>query len=93
MIPANTLRDLEDYRDYGKPPGGFLRKVLENRALFDVIGHADAANAKAIKAITVWIYNEIPLGSWGTSGNVSEWIAKGGAGERPRLNVIQGGAK
>lgn len=92
MIPDTTLRSLENYRDHGAEPGGFLRLVLENRALFDVVGHADHANAKALKPICVWIYNELPHKAWGTSGNVSEWIANGGAAERPRFNVIQGGA-
>ena len=89
VIPAHTLRDLEEYRDFGKPPGGFLRRVLENRPLFDVVGHGDATNAQALKPICVWIYNELPLEAWGSKDNVSKWTVKGGAG-RPRLKVIQG---
>jgi hypothetical protein len=88
-IPVNTMADLYDYKAHGKPPGGFLRRVLENAALFDVVGHADDAHARALKPITKWIYNELPSQAWGSHERVAEWI--GSRAGRPNLQVMEGG--
>lgn len=91
-IPVHTMQDLHDYKVHGKPPGGFLRLVLENAAVLAVVSHADDAHARALKPIVKWIYNNLQTLSWGTPEKVDEWIAQGGEEPRPRLNVIQGGA-
>lgn len=55
------------------PTGGFLEAVLSND-LCDAIGRADAENARQLKEIVVYIYNEIPSTCWGSREKVKKWL-------------------
>lgn len=77
-IPALTMESLERYLDAGQPPGGFMRRVLENEPVMVVVGHGDEAHQRALGAICKWIYNELPIAAWGSETKVSAWIAHRG---------------
>jgi len=57
------------------PTGDFLRAVLEND-LFEAIGRADLGNRMDIHEICSYIYNNIPLNSWGSKKIVKEWLGE-----------------
>jgi hypothetical protein len=78
-VPDYTMRALEGYRAHGHPPGGFLRSVLENAGLVEVVGRADDRNARALQSIARWVYNELPHDAWGSKERVDAWVRAGGA--------------
>ena len=83
-IPETTLADLRGYLEYGREPSGFLRRLLEGHSAVEVIGFADEFNVAAIKPICMWIYNVLPIESWGSVDRVDRWIErKGRLGDMP----------
>jgi len=73
--PIDAIESLERYAKQGVPPGGFLRAVLAND-LMEAVGRADIYNIHALPAICSYIYNGIPLDSWGSYEIVDNWIEK-----------------
>ena len=76
-LPEHMQDVAKLYIELGTPPGGFLEAVLCNR-LVESFGKADQINRLAMYAWTTWLWNEAPMGSWGTPEKVDAWIAKGG---------------
>lgn len=72
-IPQQTIDSLERYKQHHIPTGGFLRCVLTND-LFGAIGKADVGNRYAIYEICLYIYNELPVKSWGSEQQVNDWL-------------------
>lgn len=77
-IPEPTMADLRGYLEYGREPSGFLRHLLEGHNAVLTIGYADEFNAAAIKPICQWIYNVLPIESWGSVERVDRWIERKG---------------
>lgn len=73
MLPIDTKEAIDRYVKDRIPPGGFLYAVLTND-LFEAVGRADERNRHALFDICNYIYNEIPLGCWGNSKIVEEWL-------------------
>jgi len=73
LIPMSTLESLRRYKNNHIETGGFLRAVLSND-LREAIGRADHRNLPALPVIVAWLYNEMPMGAWGSPSNVTEWL-------------------
>lgn len=76
-IKQSTIDALKRYVEKGTPPGGFLMGVLTNNFI-EACGRADADNRKALYAIHLFIYNEIPADCWGSVEKVQKWIEHDG---------------
>jgi len=72
---ADIKESLDQYAENGRPTGDFLRAVLEND-FFEACGRADEDNARDLKEIASYIYNELPGNCHGNSWVVSGWIEK-----------------
>jgi hypothetical protein len=68
---------LKLYFDQGIEPGSFMASVLSND-LKEACGRADYINQRLIFETVSWLYNEAPLGSWGSPENYTRMIANGG---------------
>ena len=64
-IPQITMDALIRYRDKGIIPGGFLQAVLKND-LFGTYERADQYNKAELDAIVKFIFNRMPMSSWGS---------------------------
>lgn len=76
MLPEYMLGGLKRYFENRIPPGDFLMAVLQN----DLRGscmRADSVNRYKLFDYLNWLYNEAPMGSWGSPENVKNWL-KGG---------------
>ena len=76
-IPANTVEDLCEYVNRGRPVGGFLQAVL-CRDLFEAVNLADNNNRLALVDLVKLIFNDVPLMCYGKIEKVNEWISKRG---------------
>jgi hypothetical protein len=74
-IPDHTKEALDNYFLKGYEPGGFLTSVLTNN-LYGAVTSADIANRHAIWEIVTWLTTDpiIPVRSWGTKDQVSNWL-------------------
>ena len=54
-------------------PGGFLTALLSND-LLSTFRQADKNNEPEIINIIVWVFWELPVGSWGSREKVEEWL-------------------
>jgi hypothetical protein len=62
------------YVERGVEPGGFLEAVLCNR-LVEAFAKADTINRYAMFDWATWLWNDAPMGSWGSPEKVAAWIA------------------
>lgn len=73
LLPEHIRDSFKLYLEEGKEPGGFVSKVLEN----DLIRSFAAADDICIAGmfnIANFVYNEMPLASWGSAENMKEWM-------------------
>ena len=75
QIPPRTMSGLIAYRDERRPPGGFLRAVLEND-LHGALSKADSENLLAMRGIVGWVFWELPSTAWGSQWAVAQWLQK-----------------
>jgi hypothetical protein len=74
-IPALTRETIDEYVRIGRPPGGFVRAVLED-SLTQAFAKADQYNRAAMFEIASYVYNKVPAPArW---GGVDAWIEAGG---------------
>lgn len=73
-VPEHCRPGLIDYLVEGRPPGDFLRAVLEND-LKDACGRADHINLRALPEYVRFLYNHAPAPSWGSPEKVQQWLA------------------
>ena len=72
-LPNQYVADgIRNYIETGRPMGGFLTAVFENN-LFGAVGKADLENRRDLTKLVIWIYNNAPMGCWGSPKKVSEW--------------------
>mgnify|MGYP006409045385 FL=1 len=64
---------LQKYVEHGIEPGGFLTNVLMNN-LFGACTHADPQNEQSLRWIVTWVFSTLPVGSYGSRGNVMWWL-------------------
>lgn len=73
LIPEHMRRGVSLYLEKGIRPGSFLTAVLENN-LVESIAQADSINQTWIKNWANFLYNEMPIVSWGSKEKVNAWI-------------------
>lgn len=76
-VPEYTLESLVAYARTGRPTGGFLAAYLSGD-LFRALNAADGSNWSAFTEIGRFIWNELPMGCWGSPEQVSDWIGHRG---------------
>lgn len=59
------------YVEYGEPTGDFLRAFLSNN-LFMTFTHHDGLTD--LNDLFRWLYNDAPLGCWGSPEQYDSWI-------------------
>lgn len=74
-IPPHMLEAVEEYVKHGRPPGDFLRAVLEND-LMRACGRADDENIANLPAYVCYLYNEAPSSCHGSRDAVNAWLEK-----------------
>jgi hypothetical protein len=65
------------YVERGIPGGSFFTAVVSND-LMEAFKKADDENTAAMRDWCMWLYNEAPIGCFGSPERVSEWIKQGG---------------
>ena len=81
LLPEHMQEGARAYVETGREPGGFLEAVLTND-LVAAFGKADEINRAFMYSWAMWLFNEAPMGSWGSGAKVAAWIAKGGLGQK-----------
>ena len=76
------------YFEYGIATGGFLQKVLEND-LMGAVGRADSNHVLRLRNICEFIYNELPVVTYGSPEKFDAWCIQGGASQDGRYSNIQ----
>lgn len=74
-IPYDTLDHLKAYATERQPVSSFLYAVLSND-LFRAVGHADEHNLAALVEIVQYVYNHLPVVSYGSPEKVREWCGR-----------------
>lgn len=75
MVDKNIKDSLDRYIEDRIPTGSFLRAVLEND-LMEAVGRADLTNRNNLHAICLYVYNNLPRGSWGSVEAVEKHLQK-----------------
>ena len=83
MINPLLAEGLARYLDHGIPTGSFLQAVLSND-LFDAFQRADHENQHNMLGVVQYIYDNLPIGAYGSPGSYTEWI-KMDPGERQEI--------
>jgi hypothetical protein len=79
LIPDYMRQGLRDYYYRGTPPGHFLKAVLTNDFL-EMCNRADLTNQHAFMNYGRFVYNHMPIGSYGSKENYEKWMER----RRPR---------
>ena len=80
-IPVSRMTDaMRSYMEHGLQPGHFLTALLSND-LMECCRRADEDNGAALFRWCSWLYNEAPIGSFGSPEAVRLWM-KSKADER-----------
>ena len=72
-VPPKIRELIRSYADFGSPPGGFVKAVLENNLELAVFA-ADSDNLKHLKDIVMYCHWEIPSSCWGSPEKVQAWV-------------------
>lgn len=74
-LPVHMQECMKLYLEEGIEPGGFLYAVLCND-LMGACGNADMINLHLLPIYARFLYNEAPIGSFGSPEKVANYIAK-----------------
>jgi len=74
-LPEHCQKGMRLYVEDGVLPGGFLQAVVSNK-LVESFGLADSVNVRKLFSYADFLYNEAPLGCWGSEENMLSWIEK-----------------
>jgi len=77
VLPEHMREGMRKYLEEGVQPGQFLYHILINDFVH-AYGYADIFNQQALHIYAVWLYNEMPTGSWGSRDSVDAWVAHRG---------------
>lgn len=72
---AYMAQAVEYYIENGIQPGGFLSAVLSNDFI-EAVGRADEENSNNLREWGVFLYNHLPVESYGSTENYTNWIKK-----------------
>ena len=73
QMPPKILTGLREYVMDGRPPGDFLRGVLDND-LKEAVFRADDENLLALPSIVRFCSTHWPAQGWGSREKVKEWL-------------------
>lgn len=73
FIPNHTRDAIMRYILHGYRPGGFLTSLLSGNS-FNALHKADPMNVSNFGGIHIWIIENLPEESYGTTENVHNWI-------------------
>ena len=73
LIPDYMRRSVKAYLEEGIKPGSFLTAILENN-LTESIARADSVNLANLINWARFLYDELPMGCWGSKEKVKKWI-------------------
>jgi len=76
QVPAHLHEGLVAYFVYHRPPGSFLRAVLEND-LRHAVQRADPASLAGLSHVVAFVCDATPAASWGAPASVRTWLAHG----------------
>lgn len=76
-LPPHMREGVRRYVLQGVPPGEFLYAVLCNQ-LVEAYAKADYINEGAMRDWASFLYNHMPIGSWGSKKKVADWVNSGG---------------
>ncbi len=71
-LPEHMQEAARLYIEEGEMPGNFLVAVLTNN-LVEAFARADDINQDCMHVWVGWLYNEIPMGAWGSAADVLAW--------------------
>lgn len=71
-IPESTIETLTAWITSARPMGSFCEAVVSND-LREACARADRFNARALFEIVTWLYNNAPIGSWGSPAALKRW--------------------
>lgn len=74
-IRREMVESLEAYRDHGREPGSFLMAILCND-LVAAVAAADEDNMDNLPAYADFLYNHMPVASWGDETRVRRWALR-----------------
>jgi len=77
ILPEHCRGGMRRYIEDGVIPGDFLQAVIRNN-LVDALGKADDINCSRIMDYGSFLYNEVPLGCWGSKTKMLKWNKEGG---------------
>lgn len=76
----NGTESLKAYITDKRYLGSFLEAIVSND-LKESVARADDVNITLIPDFVKWLYNNAPIGSWGSKANYVNWLKKEVAGE------------
>ena len=74
-IPEHMRESVRLYLEHGLKPGSFLTAILEDK-LVESVAQVDNINIAQIVSWAKFLWNEMPMGSWGSKEKVEAWIKK-----------------
>jgi hypothetical protein len=77
MLPAHMQDTARRYVERGIPGGHFFTAVICND-LLGAFGRADDENAAAMRDWAMWLYNDAPVGCFGSREKMQAWVEAGG---------------
>ena len=89
LVPVTYMaQGLQNYIELGIPPGSFLTALLCNDFM-EACRKADDTNRQVLFEWGGFLYNELPIGSFGSPDAFDRWIAhRGLAGKSERVDAI-----
>ena len=75
-IPVHMLEDLNRYATDHVVSGNFLYALLSND-LSQSFAYADSETRDAMYDYVQYVYNYLPISSWGSKEKVNEWVREG----------------
>ena len=80
QIPDHMMTSLVAYKDKRQPAGHFLTAVLEGD-LHTACSRADDTNMWLLPVYSMFLYNEMPIGCWGSREKVYWLLGFQGEGD------------
>ena len=84
-IPSHLQSGLQAYIETGRPTGGGLRAILEDRALSYCLARLDDEVKPRVFDVVRFLFNNAPNHCWGSEEKVENWLEAG----RVRLLAVQ----
>lgn len=77
LVPAHLQSALTAYITTGRPPGGGLRSILEDRPMSYCLARLDDEVRPRAFDVSRFLFNFAPSQCWGSADKVDAWIEAG----------------